>query len=446
MTRDRRTARPALPRPVAVARHDRGHGCRRPRAAAAAARRHDADVAVVGAGYTGLWTAYSLRAADPSLRVRRARGGDRRASAPAGATAAGARRCSRPRRVPGPAARPRAALAMRRAMNGTVTRSAAPRPRRHRRALPQGRHRRRWRAPPCSSSGPGPPWPRRRGGRGVGRPGAPRCRRGARPLGATGVLGATYTPHCAPDPPGPAGTGARPGRGASRAPRPRADPRARPSHRGPASAPRPRGPRRHGGPTSCGRPRPGPPQLPGSHRDVAPVYSLMVATEPLPASFWAASGWRRRDVRRPPPPGDLRAADARTTGWSSAGAARRTTRLADPAGVRPRDASSRRCGATLAELFPASADAAFTHAWGGPLGIPRDWHAGVGLDPAPGWLGGRLRRRRRGHDQPGRPHPRRPRRSAGHASSTRLPWVGHRSRAGSRNRCAGSASTRACGR
>src|SRR5688500_11861141 len=29
----------------------------------------DADVAIVGAGFTGLWTAYYLRRADPHLRV-----------------------------------------------------------------------------------------------------------------------------------------------------------------------------------------------------------------------------------------------------------------------------------------------------------------------------------------------------------------------------------------
>ena len=29
----------------------------------------DADVAIVGAGYTGLWTAYALKRADPSLRI-----------------------------------------------------------------------------------------------------------------------------------------------------------------------------------------------------------------------------------------------------------------------------------------------------------------------------------------------------------------------------------------
>src|SRR4029077_15165981 len=29
----------------------------------------DADIAIIGAGYTGLWTAYALLAADPKLRV-----------------------------------------------------------------------------------------------------------------------------------------------------------------------------------------------------------------------------------------------------------------------------------------------------------------------------------------------------------------------------------------
>ena len=32
----------------------------------------------------------------------------------------------------------------------------------------------------------------------------------------------------------------------------------------------------------------------------------------------------------------------------------------------------------------------FTHAWGGALGVPRDWHASVGLDRGTGlaWAGG----------------------------------------------------------
>ncbi|HET8897113.1 MAG TPA: hypothetical protein VFN04_07570, partial [Protaetiibacter sp.] len=45
---------------------------------------------------------------------------------------------------------------------------------------------------------------------------------------------------------------------------------------------------------------------------------------------------------------------------------------------------------TLAQLFPAVGDAEVTHRWGGPLGVPRDWHAAVRYDPATriGWAGG----------------------------------------------------------
>ena len=35
------------------------------------------------------------------------------------------------------------------------------------------------------------------------------------------------------------------------------------------------------------------PTLPGHRRDVAPVYSLMLATEPLSDEFWAQTGLAR---------------------------------------------------------------------------------------------------------------------------------------------------------
>ena len=84
--------------------------------------------------------------------------------------------------------------------------------------------------------------------------------------------------------------------------------------------------------------------------------------------------------------------------------------------------------ATLTDLFPELRGAAFTHAWGGPLGIPRDWHAGVGLDRGTGlaWAGGYV------GDGVGTSN------LAGRTLAdlilgrdtelTRLPWVGHRSR------------------
>jgi glycine/D-amino acid oxidase-like deaminating enzyme len=44
----------------------------------------------------------------------------------------------------------------------------------------------------------------------------------------------------------------------------------------------------------------------------------------------------------------------------------------------------------LAGWFPSLADVKITHAWGGPLGVPRDWSASVGFDRSSGlaWGGG----------------------------------------------------------
>src|SRR5207248_1010913 len=34
----------------------------------------------------------------------------------------------------------------------------------------------------------------------------------------------------------------------------------------------------------------------GQHRELAPLYSLMIATERLPQSFWESVGWRQRQT------------------------------------------------------------------------------------------------------------------------------------------------------
>jgi glycine/D-amino acid oxidase-like deaminating enzyme len=46
--------------------------------------------------------------------------------------------------------------------------------------------------------------------------------------------------------------------------------------------------------------------------------------------------------------------------------------------------------AALRRLFPAAGDVGVERAWSGVLGVPRDWTATVGLDPATGlaWAGG----------------------------------------------------------
>jgi glycine/D-amino acid oxidase-like deaminating enzyme len=133
------------------------------------------------------------------------------------------------------------------------------------------------------------------------------------------------------------------------------------------------------------------PTLPGLERAIVPVYSLMVATEPLGDEFWARAGLEGRatfaDHRHMIVYGQRTADDRIAFGGRGApyhyGSTVRSEFDHEPAV----HALLRR---TLAELFPEVADARFTHAWGGPLGIPRDWHSSVGLDRATGlaWAGG----------------------------------------------------------
>jgi glycine/D-amino acid oxidase-like deaminating enzyme len=168
--------------------------------------------------------------------------------------------------------------------------------------------------------------------------------------------------------------------------------------------------------------------LPGSERDIVPVYSLMVATEPLGTDFWAAAGLGTRptfaDHRHMIIYGQ-RTADGRIAfGGRGApyhyGSAIRRSFDSDPA-------VHALLRETLVELFPDLAGVRFSHAWGGPLGIPRDWHSSVGYDRTSGlaWAGGyvgdgvattNLAGRTLADLITGR-----------ESDLTRLPWVNHRS-------------------
>ncbi len=133
------------------------------------------------------------------------------------------------------------------------------------------------------------------------------------------------------------------------------------------------------------------PSLPGYRRSVIPVYSLMLATEPLPMAVWEQIGLARRetfnDGRHLIIYGQRTADDRLAFGGRGApyhfGSTIRPGFDREPAVF----AELRR---VLIELFPAVADYAITHTWGGPLGITRDWYASVGLDPKTGvgWAGG----------------------------------------------------------
>jgi glycine/D-amino acid oxidase-like deaminating enzyme len=171
------------------------------------------------------------------------------------------------------------------------------------------------------------------------------------------------------------------------------------------------------------------PGIAGLRRAVAPVYSLIVATAPLPAATWDRIGLHERetftDGRHLIIYGQRTTDDRLVFGGRGApyhfGSSVRPGFDHEPAVFEHlrRDAVA---------LFPVLATAEFTHAWGGPLGIPRDWCASVGYDPRAGiaWAGGYVGDGVSTTNLAGRTI-----RDLvlGHATElTALPWVNHHSR------------------
>jgi glycine/D-amino acid oxidase-like deaminating enzyme len=205
-------------------------------------------------------------------------------------------------------------------------------------------------------------------------------------VAASSVLGGTYTPHCAAIHP------ARLVRGLARVVRERG---VKLFERTPVTEIAPRTLRTTRGTVTADyviRATEGyTPALPGLHRAVIPVYSLMIATQPLPDSTWEHIGLDGR-----PTFGDgrhliiygQRTADGRLA-FGGRGAPYHLGSAVRPSFDRvPAVFGALR--RTLGELFPALGDVAVTHTWGGPLGIARDWCASAGLDrdTGLGWAGG----------------------------------------------------------
>ena len=131
--------------------------------------------------------------------------------------------------------------------------------------------------------------------------------------------------------------------------------------------------------------------LRGEERTLVPVYSLMIATEPLPDPFWDRAGLAGGRPSPTTATWSSTASAPRTAGWPSAGGGRPTT-SARPSGPEydRDDGVHEALRRTLVDLFPALAEVEITHRWGGPLGIARDWFSSVGHRPATGvaWAGG----------------------------------------------------------
>jgi glycine/D-amino acid oxidase-like deaminating enzyme len=169
--------------------------------------------------------------------------------------------------------------------------------------------------------------------------------------------------------------------------------------------------------------------LRGERRRLVPLYSLMIATEPLPPEVWDEIGLERRetfdDLRHMRIYGQ-RTADDRFA-FGGRGAPYHFGSRTRPDFDRDERVHSL-LRDVLVDLFPAVAGYAVTHRWGGALGVPRDWHASVGVDRGRGiaWAGGyvgdgvataNLAGRTLAQLITGR-----------EGELTDLPWVGHRPR------------------
>jgi glycine/D-amino acid oxidase-like deaminating enzyme len=166
--------------------------------------------------------------------------------------------------------------------------------------------------------------------------------------------------------------------------------------------------------------------LPGLERALLPLSSSMIVTEPLDAATWAQIGWEGRETLDDAAHAYIyaqRTADGRIA-IGGRGRPYRFGSGTDRAGEIP-DATVRQLRTRLIRLFPVLRDVGLDGAWTGVFGVARDWAASVHCDRDSGlcWAGGyagegvaaanlaarTLRDLILGHD----------------TELARLPWVGH---------------------
>ena len=129
----------------------------------------------------------------------------------------------------------------------------------------------------------------------------------------------------------------------------------------------------------------------GHKRDWLPLNSAQIATPPLPPEVWDKIGWQGHELFH-----DFynsycycqRTREGRIT-VGARGVPYLYGSAMDRNGA-PDAETIRRLTAILHRHFPATIPFGVDHAWCGVIGVPRDWCATVGLDPASGlgWAGG----------------------------------------------------------
>ena len=131
--------------------------------------------------------------------------------------------------------------------------------------------------------------------------------------------------------------------------------------------------------------------LTGLHRLWLPMNSSLIATEPLSKDVWDELNWSQGEVL-----GDFahvymyaqRTADDRIA-IGGRGVPYKYGSKTDTDGQTP-EVTAQTLSEILHRFFPATRGAEIDHLWSGVLGVPRDWAATVGLDRKTGiaWGGG----------------------------------------------------------
>lgn len=120
-------------------------------------------------------------------------------------------------------------------------------------------------------------------------------------------------------------------------------------------------------------------------RQLLPVYSSIVLTEPLAPGQWAAIGWSRRECVasfRLSVDYLARTPDGRVLFGGRGAPYRFGSRIED--GPCVHRAAHRMLRETASRWFPLLRGVRFTHAWGGVLGVARDWMPSFSHDPRSG--------------------------------------------------------------
>jgi len=131
--------------------------------------------------------------------------------------------------------------------------------------------------------------------------------------------------------------------------------------------------------------------LPGCERTWLPLNSAQIVTEPVPDALWREIGWEGHELL-----GDAahaycyaqRTREGRIT-MGGRGVPYRFGSRTDDAG-KTQQATVEALHAILLRLLPQTKALKIDHAWCGVLGVPRDWCTTAGFDPSTGigWAGG----------------------------------------------------------